>query len=108
MAKAPRRLPFPLKATQPFSVAAHFGRQDFDGDAVAEQNVARAIDGAHAAFAEDGFDLILAVERGPYERRRIFFEDFAVFLAKAQAVVKFFLADRAVLHAGASLQRSGE
>ncbi len=67
--------------------------------------MARAIDRAHPAFAQQGLDLILAVEHGADERLRIFFENGAVLETKAQAVVKLFLADRAVLHAGISLQR---
>src|SRR5712692_4588129 len=105
MTKAPRRLAFALKTTQPFGVAAHLWRQDLDRDAVAQQDMARAIDGAHAAFAQHGLDLVLAIKRGADERRWIFFENFAVLRAKAQAVVKLFFADRAVLHSGISLQR---
>ncbi len=95
MTKASRRLAFALKTTQPFRVAAHLWRQQLDRHAIAEQDVARAIDRAHPAFAQQGLDLILAVEHGADERLE----------TKAQAIVKLFLADRAVLHAGISLQR---
>src|SRR5436189_333570 len=44
MTKATRSLAFALKTPQPFSVAAHFGRQKFDGNAIAQQNVTCAID----------------------------------------------------------------
>src|ERR1700730_7591665 len=98
MTKAPRRLTFALKAAQPFGVAAHFRRQQLDGHAIAEQNVPRAIDRAHAAFAEKGFDLILAVQSTTDQRRRIFFQDFAVLPAEANTVIEFFVTERAVLH----------
>ena len=108
MTKAARCLAFALKPAQPFGVAPHFRRQDFDRHAVAQQDMAGAIDGAHTAFAQHGFDLILAVEGRADQRRRILFQDFAVFRAEAYAVVEFFVAGRAVLHAEVSLQRSGE
>src|SRR5438067_2165892 len=105
MTKSPRGLAFALKSAQPFGVAAHFWRQNFDRDAIAEQDMTRAIDGAHSTFAQHGFDLVLAVECSADERRRIFFENLAVFRAEANAVVEFFVASGAVLHSGASLQQ---
>src|SRR5205807_3191140 len=98
MTKAARSLTFTLKATQPFSVAAHFRRQNFDGNAITEQDVTRTIDGAHSAFTQQGFDLILTVKRLADKRTRIFFEYLAIRRAEAHAVVEFFVADRAVLH----------
>src|SRR6185369_2403925 len=105
MTKAARRLAFALKATEPLGIAAHFGREKFDGDAIAEQDVARAIDSAHAAFAEQVLDLVLAVEDATHERIRIFLEDLAVFRTKAEVIVVLVVAGRAELHACSSLQR---
>ena len=67
MTKAARGLAFALKTAEPFSVTAHLWRQDFDRDAIAEQNVARAIDRTHTAFAQQGFDLILPIQNLAYE-----------------------------------------
>src|SRR5882724_10244661 len=103
MTKAAGRLTFALKAAQPFSVAAHFRRQQLNGDAIAEQNVPRAIDRAHSTFAQQSFDLVLAVELLADQRRRIFFQYLAIGGAEAQSVVIFSVAGRAVLHGGTSL-----
>src|SRR6266508_193765 len=65
MSKTASSLPLALKTAQPFSIAAHFRRQDFDRDAIAEQNVTCTIDGTHSAFAQHAFDLILAIKHGP-------------------------------------------
>jgi hypothetical protein len=61
--KAARRLAFALKSPQPFGVAAHLWRQNFDGYPIAQQDMARSINRAHATLAEQVFDLILAIER---------------------------------------------
>jgi len=98
VAKASRRLALALEAAQPFGIAAHLRRQDFNRDAIAEQNVPRAIDRAHPPFAQHAFDLILAVEHAADQGRRIFFQNFTVLRAKAHRVIEFFVADRAVLH----------
>src|SRR5438445_2842133 len=105
MAKTTRRLPFALKAAQPFSVTPHLWRKHLDRDAIAQQDVARQINGAHTTFAQNGFDLVLAVQHLADERGRIFFQHLAVVRAKAYAVVEFFVAGRAVLHWEISLQR---
>ena len=78
MTKAARGLAFPLKTAQPFRVTAHLWRQYFDRHAIPEQNVPRPVDCAHAAFAQQGFDLILAIKDLAHERRRILFENLAV------------------------------
>ena len=65
VAKTPRGLALALEAAQPFCVTAHFRWQDLNCNAIAQQNVPRAINRAHPAFAQHAFDLILAVEHGP-------------------------------------------
>jgi hypothetical protein len=92
MAKAAGRLTFALKAAQPFRVASHFGRQHFNGYAIAEQNVPRAINGAHSTLAEEGLDLILTVKHLARQRRWIFFQDLAVSRAEADTVIEFLVA----------------
>src|SRR5207248_7181344 len=105
---AARRLTLALKTTQPLGIAAHFRREQLDGDTIAEQNVTRAIDRAHAAFAQQRFDLVLAVENRADKTGRIFLQHFAVFGTEAQVVVELIIAGWAVLHADASLQRSSK
>ena len=68
MTKAPRRLALASKTAQPFGIVPHLRRQDLDGHAVAEQDVTRAVDGAHAAFAQHCLDLILAIKNSVNER----------------------------------------
>src|SRR4051812_40747482 len=98
MTKAAGGLAFALKAAQPFGVAAHLRRQYLNRDPIAQQNVARAKNGAHAAFAQQSFDLILAVEDLADERAGILFQDFAVLWTEADAVVEFFVADGTEFH----------
>src|SRR5437870_4484371 len=105
MTKAAGRLSFALKAAQPFGVAAHLWREQLDRDSIAEQDVARFIDGAHTTLAQQGLDLVLAIQHCTNERSSIFFQNFAVLWTEAERVVKFVLADRAVLHQWISLQR---
>jgi hypothetical protein len=93
MAKAAGGLPFPLKTAQPFGVAAHFRRQNFDRHAIAQQNVARAIDGAHTAFTQQRFDLVLAIEGFTDKRAGILFQDLAVLGTKTYGVVEFFVTE---------------
>src|SRR5438309_8171501 len=99
MTKTARRLAFALKPAQPFSVAAHFRREHFDRDAIAEQNVPREIHGAHAAASQQGFNLILAVEDAADESLRIFLKHFAVFGTEAYVVVVLAIAGGTKLHA---------
>jgi hypothetical protein len=40
---------------------AHFGRKDFDGNAVAQEQVARFEDRAHAALCDESLYLVLLV-----------------------------------------------
>ena len=68
MTKTTRRLSFAPETSQPFGVVSHFRRQNFDGDAIAKQDVARTINRAHAAFAEQRLHLVLAVEHGVDDR----------------------------------------
>src|SRR6476661_6779670 len=100
MAKTARGLAFASEATQPFGVIAHFRGKHFDRDAIAEQDVARAIDGSHAAFAQERFHLVLAVEHGIDDRCGIGFEYFPVNRTEAHAVVIFCFAGRAVFYSG--------
>jgi len=55
-------LAFAPESSQPLRVGSDFGRKDFDGHAIAEQDVSRTIDGAHPAFTQQRLHLILSVE----------------------------------------------
>ena len=73
MTEAACGLALALEAAQPFRVRAHFGAQHLDDDAVAQQDVARAMERAHAAARDEGLDLVLPVEHlADLERRRVF------------------------------------
>src|SRR5207302_4851797 len=98
MPKAPRRLAFALKPAQPFSVAAHFWRQHLNRDAIAEQDVPRAIYRAHATPTEQSVNLILSVENAADKRVRIFFQHLAVFGTEADIVVVLAIAGGTKLH----------
>ena len=62
--------------------------------------MARFINRAHAAFAEHGFDVILAVEYGINQRGRVIFKDFAVRRAEAHTIIVFGFTNRTILHKG--------
>src|SRR5215210_8896395 len=98
MTKTTGRLALAPKTSQPLGVASDFGRKNFDRDAVAEQDVLGAIDGSHAAFAEQRFHLVLAVEHGVDDGSRIGLEDLAVNGTEGYAVVVFRFAGSAVFH----------
>src|SRR6185312_989136 len=68
MTKAASGLALTTKTTQPLRIRTHFRRQNFYGDTIAEKNVAGSKDGPHAAFSEESFDVVLAVEYGAYDR----------------------------------------
>src|SRR6185503_9922437 len=100
MAETARCLAFTSKASEPLGVGPDFGRKNFDGYAIAEQDVARAIDCPHAAFAEQRFHLILAVEHGVDDGSRIGLENLAINRTEGYAVVVFRFAGSAVFHSG--------
>ncbi len=70
-------------------VVSHLRRQDFDGDTIAKQNVARTIHRTHSAFAEHRLNVVLAVENSVYKRRRILFQNLAINRAEGDAVFVF-------------------
>ncbi len=100
MAKTPRGLTFAPEASQPFRVCSDLRRKNFDSDAIAEQDVTRAINRSHSTFAQQRFHLVLAVEHGVDERSRVGLQHFAVNRTEAHAVVVFCLAERTVFHSG--------
>ena len=73
MTEAARGLAFTTKAAQPLRIVAHLRREDFDRHLIAEQDVARTIDRAHSAFADQRLDVILTVEDGINNVRRVVF-----------------------------------
>src|ERR1044072_5270973 len=105
MAKPARRLAFALKAAQPFGVAAHFRRQQLDCDPITQQNVPRAINGAHPTFSQNALNLVLAVEHSSDYRGGILFQNFSVVGTEANAIFEFLFAGQAKFHWRASLQR---
>ena len=68
MTKTARRLTFTTKATQPFGIVPHFRWQNFYRHPVAEENMAGAKDGAHAAFPQQRLNLVLAIKDGADDR----------------------------------------
>src|ERR1044072_2283675 len=98
MTKTPRCLAFASKSSQPLGIRSDFRRKDFDRDAIAEQDVAGAIDCTHSAFAEQRFHLVLAVEHGVDDGYRIDLENLAVNRAEGYAVLVFRFAESAVFH----------
>src|SRR5688572_6987554 len=100
MTKATRRLTFTPESSQPFGVVSDLGRQHFDRDAIAEQDMARAINCSHAAFAEQRLHLVLPVEHGVDDRRWIGLQHLAINRTEADAVVVFRFAGSAVFHSG--------
>jgi len=104
MSKTTRCLTFTPESSQPLGIRSDFRRQNFDGHAIAEQNVAGAIDGSHSAFAEQRFHLVLAVEHGVDDGSRIGLENLPVNRTEANAVVVFCFAGSAVFHSGPGAQ----
>src|SRR5262245_2840980 len=102
MTKTTRRLPFTSEPAQPLNVGPHFRRQNFYRHPIAEQDMTRAIDSAHAALTEQRFHLILAVEHRVDNRSRISLQHFAVNRTEAHAVIIFCFAGGAVFHFGGS------
>ena len=102
MTKASRRLPFAPEPSQPLRVVSNLRRQHFYCHAIAEQDVPRPVNCAHAAFAQQRFHLVLPVEHGIDDRRRIGLEDLSVYRTEAHAVVVFCVAGGAVFHSGLS------
>src|ERR1051325_3164907 len=62
MSKTTSRLTLAPEPSQPFGVRSNFRRKNFDGDTIAKQNMPRAIDCSHPAFAQQRFHLVLPVE----------------------------------------------
>src|SRR5215213_605318 len=98
MTKTTRCLALTSKSSQPLGIRSDFGRKNFDGNAVAEQDVASAIDCSHSAFAEQRFHLVLAVEHGIDDGSRIGLEHLAINRTEGYAVVVFRFAGSAVFH----------
>jgi hypothetical protein len=98
VAKTPGRLTFAPESSQPLGVVAYLRWENFYGDTIAQKNVAREINGAHAAFTKQRFDVVLPVEDRSHQRRRIIFQNFTVNGAEAHAIIVFRLADGAVFH----------
>src|SRR2546421_5664512 len=88
MTEAARGLALALEAAQPFRVRAHFGAQHLDDDAVAQQDVARTMERAHAAARDEGFDVVLPVEHLPDLEWRRVFEHRAVVRAEARRALE--------------------
>src|ERR1043166_8880811 len=99
MTKASSGLAFATEAPQPLGVGAHFRRQDFYRDAIAQQDVPCQVNRTHPAFAKQRFNLILAIEDGANERGRIVFKYLAVGGTEADIILVFCFADSAVFHA---------
>src|SRR5215213_10495632 len=78
MTKTTRCLALTSKSSQPLGIRSDFGRKNFDGNAVAEQDVASAINCSHSTFAEQRFHLVLAVEHGIDDGSRIGLEHLAI------------------------------
>jgi hypothetical protein len=98
MTEATGGLAFTSKATEPFGIVLHFARQNLYGNSIAKQDVTAKVNGAHAAFAEQGLDFVLAVEDSVDQRGRIVFQNFAVGRAKAHAVFEPGFTNCAVFH----------
>jgi hypothetical protein len=98
MPETARGLALATESPQPLGVSAHLRGQDLYGDAIAKQNVPRRVDGAHAAFAEHGLNLILAIENCAYDGSKIIFQNFAIRRAEADVGVEFSITNWAVLH----------
>src|SRR6185369_1192506 len=98
MAKPACCLTFTSEASQPLRVRPDFRRQDFDCYPVAKKDMTSAIDCPHPAFAQQCLHLVLAVEHGIDDRRRIRLEDLAIDRTEAHAVVVFCFAGSAVFH----------
>ena len=105
MAKATGRLTFTPEPSQPFGVVPDLGRENLDGDAIAEQDVARAINRSHAAFAEQRLHLVLPVEHCIDDRRGVGLQDLAINRTEAHAIVVFCFAGSAVFHSGTGHKR---
>jgi hypothetical protein len=84
--KATRGLSFTLKAAEPFRVVAHFRREDFDGDAVAQKRVARSEDRSHPALCYESFYLVLTIKGLPDTALMVCVKRLAVARAKAHRV----------------------
>ncbi len=86
MAETARGLSFAAKAAQPLGVIAHLRRQNLNGHAIAQEYVARAKDRSHAAFAEHGFYVVLAVKGRVDDSCGVVLQHFAVSSAEALAI----------------------
>src|ERR1051326_460289 len=102
MAKTTRCLTFAPEASQPLGVSPDFGRKNFDSDAITEQDVTRAVNCAHTAFAEQRLHLVLAIEHGVDDGSRIRLEDLAIDCTEAYGVVVFCFAGGAIFHGQSS------
>src|SRR5215212_2296724 len=100
MTKTARCLALTSKSSQPLGIRSDFRRKNFNGNAVAEQDVPGAIDCSHSAFTEQRFHLVLAVEHGIDDGGRIGLEDLAINRTEGYAVVVFRFAGSAVFHSG--------
>jgi hypothetical protein len=108
VSEAARGAPLALEAAQPFGVAAHLRLERFDDDAVAQQDVPPAIDRAHAAAREEGFNLVLPVEHLPDHFRREIFQHFAVTLAEFHRLIVTVAALRTSFHVEIKMSGSGK
>ncbi len=100
MAKAAGGLTFATESSQPLRIVSDFRGKDFDSHAIAEQDMSRAINRTHPAFAQQRFHLILPVEHRVDDGGGIGFQHLAVNRTEAHAVVVFGFAGGAVFHSG--------
>ena len=105
MAESARGLAFTTEASQPFRIVSDLRRQNFYGDTITKQNVARTINGAHSAFPQHGFNVVLAVENSIDQGLLILFEDLAINRTEGDCVFVFCFAERAVFHSGLKTSR---
>src|SRR5687768_7675698 len=99
------RLALATEASQPVRIVSHLGRENLDRNAIAKQNVACQIDRTHSALAQQGFDLILAIEDRTHQRRGIVFQNLPVSRAEAHIIFKLCFAKGAVFHADLNPKR---
>jgi hypothetical protein len=100
MAKSACGLAFATEPSQPFCIVSHLRRQNFYGDTIAKQNVARTIHCTHSTFAQHRFNVVLAVENSIDQGLLILFKDLAINRAEGDCVFVFCFAERAVFHSG--------
>jgi hypothetical protein len=99
MSETARGASLALEASEPFGVAAHLRPERFDHHTVAQKDVARTVDCAHAALRDEALDLVLAVEHLPDQIGFNLRKHLAVARAEAHGVFKSLMALRAAFHA---------